>query len=68
MTLEQFQREFDAKLAAISDADLQRELEAAGCVFDEPWLISFDELEVGDFPWLEELFSAANSNELALAA
>ncbi len=70
MNLENFKLDLEAKLAAMTDEQLRADLEAVGCIFEEPWLDS----------WLDDLaavsvsnsdssaFDAADSNELALAA
>ena len=36
MTIEEFERDFDAKLAAMSDEELMQRLKEAGCKFEEP--------------------------------
>lgn len=70
MTLEEFQSDLEARLATMSDEELRAKLEAAGCVFDDPWghaKLSGDQVisVVGTVQFGELV---ANSNELALAA
>lgn len=70
MNLENFKQDLEATLASMSDEQLRSELEAVGCVFDEPWLDSWlDDLEAVSVSNSESsAFDAADSNELALAA
>lgn len=70
MNPEEFKLDLDAKLAAMTDAQLRAELEQVGCVFDEPWMDAFlDELDlVAVGGAASGTFEAADSNELALAA
>ena len=70
MTLEEFQTDLEAKLAALSDDELRAELESVGCVFADPWLEAvLDADEVVSVSGTTQPFAmSANSNELALAA
>ena len=56
--------EFDADLASMSEAELIRALEEAGCSFQEPWIDAFSKVD----SHLDFVTTAANSDQLALAA
>jgi hypothetical protein len=70
MTLEEFQSDLEARLAVMSDEELRAKLEAAGCVFDDPWMhakLGGDQV-ISVMGTTQMAGSIANSNELALAA
>jgi hypothetical protein len=64
MTTAELIAEFDADMASMSQAELIRALEEAGCIFEEPWLDAFSE----SGSHFDTVSAAANSDELALAA
>lgn len=70
MNLEDFKLDLEAKLAAMTDAQLRAGLEQVGCVFVEPWMDScLDDLDLVSANNSESsTFEAADSSELALAA